>query len=56
MRGLLADLAEDEPEVAEMLALDVPRDTSAEHHRRSSDRGYEGHNGRGDNRHRHHGN
>jgi len=35
---LLADLAEDEPEVAEMLALDVPRDTSAEYRRRSSDR------------------
>ena len=56
--GLLADLAEDEPEVAEMLALEAPHAAPAEHHRRGSDRGQEahaGHNGHAvHNGHRHH--
>ena len=57
--GLLADLAEDEPDVAEMLALEVPHGGSAEHHRRSGDSGQDahaGHNGHGHGGHRHHGN
>ncbi|WP_374692219.1 phospholipase D-like domain-containing protein [Accumulibacter sp.] len=56
--GLLADLAEDEPDVAEMLALEAPHDTSAEHHRRGSDEGHDGHaehGGHGHNGHKHHG-
>ncbi len=57
--GLLADLAEDEPDVAEMLALEVPHGPGAEHRRRSSDSGHDahpGHGGLGNEAHRHHGN
>ena len=42
--GLLADLEENEPDVAEMLALES-HDNHAEHHRRHDDRAQNGHKG-----------